>query len=101
MAYWRFPAAGPSESLPSVADPWSAYPLSWIVLKGRVVFEIGDNEKSVPEVLDEGSVMHFRRSLPVKIQALKDSQFLQLTYSPVSRHDRRTNEDRRRHQARD
>ena len=94
MTYWRFPAAGPSESLPRVGEPWGAFPLSWIVLKGRVVFEIGDSENSVPEVLDEGSVMHFRRSLPVKIQALKDSQFLQLTYSPVSRHDRRTNEDR-------
>lgn len=81
--YWRLPAGRSSESV-SDSDTWNAYPLSWIVLKGRVVFEIGDDENSIPEILDEGSVMHFRRSLPVKIQALKDSQFLQLTYSPVS-----------------
>jgi transcriptional regulator with XRE-family HTH domain len=79
--YWEVPAGGPFEHISNSPRTAPLSTLSWIILKGRVIFEIGDDKNSIPEILDEGSVMHFRRSLPVKIQALKDSQFLQVTYS--------------------
>lgn len=82
--HWLVPAGGPSEQVGPERRLEEQNPLSWIVLKGRVIFEIGDLKASTPEVLDEGSVMHFRKPLPVKIQALKDSQLLQISYPSVS-----------------
>jgi transcriptional regulator with XRE-family HTH domain len=92
--HWEIPAGGPSEQISPNQSLDEENPLSWIVLKGRVIFEIGDHENSSPEVLDEGSVLHFRRPLPVKIQALKDSQLLQISYSSLdTRKSRNQNEN--------
>ena len=57
---------------------------SWIVLEGRVIFEIksAPSTPTTPEFLEKGSVIHFRQTaVPEKIQALQDSKLLQIVYS--------------------
>lgn len=81
--HWLVPAGGPTKQIGPERRLEEQNPLSWIVLKGRVIFEIGDDENSIPEILDEGSVMHFRRPLTVKMHALKDSELLQISYPPL------------------
>jgi transcriptional regulator with XRE-family HTH domain len=80
--YWEVPADAPLVRLSGKSMHLPAPTWSWIVLKGRAIFDIEEDEGKVnPELLEEGSVIHFLRPLPTKIQALQDSQFLQITYS--------------------
>jgi transcriptional regulator with XRE-family HTH domain len=59
---------------------------SWIVLEGRTIFEmpkaaLPGSQRS--ELLEAGSVIHLRSVGPVKVQALENSQLLQIVYSPA------------------
>jgi len=54
---------------------------SWIVLDGRVIFEISTGAEACPELLERGSVIHFRDAAPRGIQALRDSELVQVVYS--------------------
>jgi transcriptional regulator with XRE-family HTH domain len=55
--------------------------VSWIVLAGRVIVSIKVKLENSLELLEEGSVIHFRRASPVRIQALESSEILQVIYS--------------------
>jgi hypothetical protein len=59
---------------------------SWIVLEGRTIFEMPQASTGGPgsqraELLETGSVIHLRGVGPVKVQALENSQLLQIVYS--------------------
>jgi transcriptional regulator with XRE-family HTH domain len=55
---------------------------SWIVLDGRVIFEIpGLGPETTPELLEAGSVIHFRRGAPASVNAMQDSRMLQVVCS--------------------
>ncbi len=54
---------------------------SWIVLSGRVIVSLKGSLENSLELLEEGSVIHFRRASPVRIQALESSEILQIVYS--------------------
>jgi transcriptional regulator with XRE-family HTH domain len=54
---------------------------SWIMLAGRIIVSIKGSLGNSLELLEEGSVIHFRRANPVRIQALESSQILQVIYS--------------------
>jgi transcriptional regulator with XRE-family HTH domain len=53
--------------------------VSWIVLKGRAIIEMDTS----PEIVDEGDVIHFRRSLPTEVEARGPTEILQITHSAV------------------
>jgi transcriptional regulator with XRE-family HTH domain len=54
---------------------------SWIVLTGRVIVSIKGSLENSLELLEEGSVIHFRRANPFRILALEASEILQIIYS--------------------
>ena len=59
---------------------------SWIVLEGRTIFEmpkasVGGAGSQRSELLETGSVIHLRGAGPVKVQALENSELLQIVYS--------------------
>lgn len=56
---------------------------SWIVLDGQVIFEIVADSVTSRELLEQGSVIHFRRGEAGRIQGLQDSRLLQIVYSSV------------------
>jgi transcriptional regulator with XRE-family HTH domain len=54
---------------------------SWIVLSGRLIFEVGASFAQTNELAESGSVIHVRGGVPLRIQALEDSQIIQIAYS--------------------
>ncbi|HKP74260.1 MAG TPA: helix-turn-helix transcriptional regulator [Longimicrobiaceae bacterium] len=57
---------------------------SWMVLKGRITLEIQTAAgTTTPEVVSEGSVIHFRRRLPAVIEARDATEILQITHALV------------------
>ncbi len=49
---------------------------SWIVLDGRVIFEAG-----TPELVEAGSVIHFRGPAPARLHAMEESRLLEIRYA--------------------
>jgi transcriptional regulator with XRE-family HTH domain len=56
---------------------------SWIVMAGRIIVSIKGCLENSLELLEKGSVIHFRRASPVRIQALEASEIIQVIYSPT------------------
>lgn len=61
--------------------PESEAVASWIMLAGRIIVEIRSGSGNSPELLEKGSVIHFRHASPTRIQALEESRILQVIYS--------------------
>jgi transcriptional regulator with XRE-family HTH domain len=80
FVHWGVPAESMLE-VPSRYACAEGVGSSWIVLDGRVIFEIAVGSDAYPELLEKGSVIHFRRAAPRGIQALRDSHLLQVVYS--------------------
>ena len=61
---------------------------SWIVLEGRTIFEMPKDSEGGPpsqrsELLETGSVIHLREVRPVRVEALENSELLQIVCSAV------------------
>jgi len=59
---------------------------SWIVLEGRAIFELPEASVGGPgsqrsELLETGSVIHLRAVGPIRVQALENTELLQIVYS--------------------
>ncbi|MBZ5670764.1 MAG: helix-turn-helix transcriptional regulator [Acidobacteriia bacterium] len=59
---------------------------SWIVLEGRAIFEMPEASVGGPgsqrsELLETGSVIHLRGVGPIGVQALENTELLQIVYS--------------------
>jgi transcriptional regulator with XRE-family HTH domain len=85
LNYWGLAAKG--EAKPPT-EPFNdeGSMSSWIVMDGRVIFEIPAPSDGGPwpqwsELLEAGSVIHFRRLTPIIIHGLDNSQLLQVVYS--------------------
>jgi transcriptional regulator with XRE-family HTH domain len=76
-SYWSIPAGQAVD----LACPELKSVTSWIVLAGRIIVEIKSGSRSSPELLEQGSVIHFRNANPTRIQALEDSRILQVIFS--------------------
>lgn len=74
-------AAGDTRELAAGSDPFEHS--SWIVLSGRMLFEFTEATTHTGELVERGSVIHFRSALPIRIRALDASRILRLTYSSV------------------
>ena len=57
--------------------------VSWLVLKGRLTLDLETAAGRIPEVVDEGSVVHFRRSLRLQAEARGTTEVLQITHAIV------------------
>ena len=79
-SHWSLPA-GSNVDVGRDDSPIDSVVSSWIILEGRLILEIQVGNDLSPELLERGSVIHFRRAAPKKIQALEDSQIIQLIYS--------------------
>jgi transcriptional regulator with XRE-family HTH domain len=73
--------AGDVRDLDAGTDPFEYS--SWIVLFGRTLFEFTEATTHTGELVERGSVMHFRLALPIRIRALDASRLLQVIYSSV------------------
>jgi hypothetical protein len=74
----------PAESLidgPPLQTHTEGVSSSWIVPEGRVIFEITVGSDAYPELLEKGSVIHFSHAALKGIQALRDSELIQVVYS--------------------
>jgi transcriptional regulator with XRE-family HTH domain len=78
--YWQIPGGFSTEAT-GVDSSVEGVLSSWIVLEGQAIFEIIADSETSNELLEKGSVIHLRRGMPRKIQALQDSQLLQIIYS--------------------
>lgn len=54
---------------------------SWIMLRGRALLDLPEWLGGISEVLEEGSVIHFKKRTPVMLHALTPISMLQITYS--------------------
>jgi transcriptional regulator with XRE-family HTH domain len=80
---WRFLPAGIAVEMEEQQWFQMGAIASWIVLTGRVIVSIKGRLENSLELLEEGSVIHFRRASPIRIQALEASEIFQVTYSTV------------------
>jgi transcriptional regulator with XRE-family HTH domain len=80
---WRFLPAGVAVDIHEQDWFKEKAIASWIVLAGRIIISIKGNLENSLELLEEGSVIHFRRATPVRIQALESSEIFQIVYSPT------------------
>jgi transcriptional regulator with XRE-family HTH domain len=80
---WRFLPAGVAVDIPEQDWLKEEAIASWIVLGGRIIISIKGNLENSLELLEKGSVIHFRRATPVRIQALESSEIFQIVYSPT------------------
>lgn len=51
---------------------------SWIVLEGRVILDLVFDKREVSELLNAGSVIHFRPGVTMNVQAVSDSQLIEI-----------------------
>ncbi len=79
-AYWEMKSGAGAD-----VDPAGAFyresMSSWIVLSGRLIFEVRTALGTTGELIESGSVIHVRGETPLKIQALQDSEIIQITCS--------------------
>ncbi len=77
---WRYLPAGASVEINE--QPWLSMGAvaSWIVMAGRLIVNIRGLVENSVELLEEGSVVHFRRAAPFRIQALESSEIVQIVY---------------------
>jgi DNA-binding XRE family transcriptional regulator len=54
---------------------------SWMVVKGKVVFELSQSLGSNSLLLDKGSVIHFRENGRLRVRALEDSSLVRIVYN--------------------
>jgi transcriptional regulator with XRE-family HTH domain len=80
---WRFLPAGAAVDLRELEWIKEGSIASWILLAGRIIINIKGNLENSLELLEEGSVIHFRRATPTRIQALESSEIFQIIYSPT------------------
>jgi transcriptional regulator with XRE-family HTH domain len=78
---WRFLPAGIAVEMEEQQWFQTGAVASWIVLTGRVIVSIKGRLENSLELLEEGSVIHFRRASPIRIQALEASEIFQVIYS--------------------
>jgi transcriptional regulator with XRE-family HTH domain len=78
---WRFIPAGHSLDIEDLSGFQAGTVASWIILAGRLIVSIKGSIENSLELLEEGSVIHFRQSSPYRVQALESSQIVQVIYS--------------------
>jgi transcriptional regulator with XRE-family HTH domain len=78
--YWKVSAGQQLDKL-KLKDAKFNHPASWIMLSGRAIMDIRRGADSISELVEKDSVLHLRESHPKKLQALEDSELLQIVYS--------------------
>jgi transcriptional regulator with XRE-family HTH domain len=78
--YWKIGAGRQLDKL-KLKDAKFNHPASWIMLSGRVIMDVRRGDDSIAELVEKDSVLHLRDSPPKKLQALEDSELLQIVYS--------------------
>jgi DNA-binding XRE family transcriptional regulator len=78
--FWAI-QSGAVAAVPDAAGAGSEGMSSWIVLSGRVIFEMAGPLGSTGELVENGCVIHVRGGTPVRIQALQDSEMIQVICS--------------------
>ena len=78
--HWEAPA-GCNIGLDDLTEFADVTSSSWIALAGRVIFEMPAGTDVFPELIEKGSVIHFRGAVPKRIQALQDSQLIQVIHA--------------------
>jgi transcriptional regulator with XRE-family HTH domain len=54
---------------------------SWMIVKGKVVFELNQSLGSNSLLLDKGSVVHFRENGRLRVRALEDSSLMRIVFN--------------------
>jgi transcriptional regulator with XRE-family HTH domain len=78
---WRFLPAGSVVEINEEKRFQMGAVASWIVLAGRIIISIKGRLENSLELLEEGSVIHFRQASPSRIQALDASEIFQVIHS--------------------
>jgi transcriptional regulator with XRE-family HTH domain len=78
---WRFLPAGSAVEINEEKRFQMEAIASWIVLAGRIIVSIKGRLENSLELLEEGSVIHFRQASPTRIQALDASEIFQVIHS--------------------
>ena len=60
-----------------------AFGKSWMTLSGNALFEFSEGTTRTGELVERGSVIHFRSAFPIRIRALDASRLLRVTCSSV------------------
>jgi hypothetical protein len=79
-SWWSIPA-GATVNMEDLGAQEPGTVASWIVMGGRMIVGIRAGLESSLELLENGSVIHFRRAIPTHVQALEPSRLLQVIYS--------------------
>lgn len=70
------------QAISTVSGSKDSQVTSWIVLRGKAIAEIQGGDSGL-EILEEGTVIHFRNEVEVQVQPLMDTVVLQIALSPV------------------
>jgi transcriptional regulator with XRE-family HTH domain len=74
-------SADETDVLDTAYDCASAGYSSWMVVKGRVIFELSESLGSNSLLLDKGSVVHFRKNGRLRVRALEDSSLMCIVFN--------------------
>jgi transcriptional regulator with XRE-family HTH domain len=72
--YWNLPS-NQSRQLQTELEGAVA---SWIVIEGRVILDLIFDDREASELLNAGSVIHFRPGVTMNVQAVSDSQLIEI-----------------------
>jgi transcriptional regulator with XRE-family HTH domain len=78
---WRLMPAGSAIDIEEASWFQMGAIASWIMLSGRIIVTIKGHLENSLELLEEGSVIHFRRASPIRIHALENSEIMQVVHS--------------------
>ncbi len=94
--HWSAPAN--RQELPALAGTATLF-TSWILLQGRLILRTDGSTSAHHELLEAGSVVHFRGRVPRWIQVLEDASCLEVVYTqrcPAQAREHQPDERRRR-----